>query len=61
MDSPGRLSGIRVLVVEDHADTRELVKVVLSHAGAIVTTVASARQALVAVGGASRSAPPRCR
>ena len=46
------LAGLRVLVVEDHADTREIVELILAAAGATVTTVASAEEALVALGGA---------
>jgi two-component system CheB/CheR fusion protein len=42
------LSGIRVLVVEDHDDTREFVAAVLAEYGAEVTTATSARTALAA-------------
>jgi CheY-like chemotaxis protein len=45
---PGLLSGVRVLVVDDHEDTLELLDAVLTHAGSIVTTAPSARQALLA-------------
>jgi PAS domain S-box-containing protein len=40
------LSGVNVLVVEDEADTRELVTVVLEQYGATVMAVASAEEAL---------------
>jgi CheY-like chemotaxis protein len=46
------LAGLRVLVVEDHADTREIVELILVAAGATVTTAASAEDALVVLGGA---------
>ncbi|WP_445302141.1 PAS domain-containing protein [Microcoleus sp. LAD1_D3] len=47
-DSTGDLSGIHVLVVDDEADSRELVAFVLEQAGAIVTSVGSATKALQA-------------
>jgi PAS domain S-box-containing protein len=40
------LSGVRILAVDDDADMRELLEFVLEQAGAIVTVVASAREAL---------------
>jgi signal transduction histidine kinase/CheY-like chemotaxis protein len=40
------LSGIRVLVVDDREDSRELIKRVLEDCRAVVTTAASAREAL---------------
>jgi PAS domain S-box-containing protein len=40
------LTGVRVLVVDDEADTRELIAVILQQAGADVTTVASAEEVL---------------
>jgi CheY-like chemotaxis protein len=43
-DTP--LGGIRVLVVEDEADSRELMTHLLEHAGATVVTVGSAAEAL---------------
>ncbi|MCA1594149.1 MAG: response regulator, partial [Acidobacteria bacterium] len=46
---PERLDGLRVLVVDDEADTRELLKFGISQCGAEVTTVASAREALEAI------------
>jgi len=45
---PGTLTGVRVLVVEDHDDTREFVAAVLAQYGAEVTTATSARTALAA-------------
>ncbi|MDI9637109.1 PAS domain S-box protein [Geitlerinema splendidum] len=40
------LSGVRVLVVDDEADTREFVTFLLEEAGAIATTVTSAEEVL---------------
>lgn len=45
-----RLDGLRILVVDDHADGRMLTSLVLTQAGATVTTVASAGEALEAIG-----------
>ena len=42
----GPLSGVRVLLVEDYADARELFAEFLTFSGAQVTTAASAREAL---------------
>jgi CheY-like chemotaxis protein len=47
--SPRRLEGIRVLVVEDHADTRDLYEQALVHQGASVVTSESADEALTRV------------
>jgi PAS domain S-box-containing protein len=44
-----RLSGVRVLVVEDEADTRELMRTVLGQLGADVRLAGSAREALEAI------------
>jgi CheY-like chemotaxis protein len=44
------LSGVRVLVVDDEADARELVRVVLAAAGAEVSVTASAQEALGLLG-----------
>jgi signal transduction histidine kinase len=47
---PGRgAGGLRVLVVDDEPNTREMLALVLSGCGAEVTTVASAREALEAL------------
>ena len=43
------LNGIRVLVVDDEADTRELLRTILAQCGAQVTVAASAREALEAL------------
>jgi CheY-like chemotaxis protein len=43
------LSGVRVLLVDDEADARELLAEVLQQYGAVVTTVASADEALQAL------------
>ncbi|MBI3951308.1 MAG: response regulator, partial [Acidobacteria bacterium] len=44
------LEGVRVLVVDDEADARELIATVLERSGAEVTTVGSAAEALEALG-----------
>jgi diguanylate cyclase len=44
MTDPPSLVGIRALVVDDHADTRDLVAQVLTHLGASVVIAASARE-----------------
>ena len=41
-----RLDGLRVLIVEDDAECRELVHVILEKAGAHITAVSSAREAM---------------
>ncbi len=48
VDAPS-LEGLRVLVVDDEADARESLTVVLEQCGAVVTAVASAREALGAL------------
>jgi CheY-like chemotaxis protein len=45
---PPTLAGVRVLVVEDHDDTREFVATVLEQCHAVVTTATSVRTALAA-------------
>jgi signal transduction histidine kinase/CheY-like chemotaxis protein len=52
--APAVLGGIRVLAVEDEADTRELVAIILRQAGADVTVAASVEEALRALA----TAPP---
>ncbi len=47
-----RLDGLRILVVDDHADGRMLTSLVLTQAGAEVTSVASAEEALQAIAAA---------
>jgi PAS domain S-box-containing protein len=44
-----RLDGLRVLVVDDEVDARELLAALLRQSGAMVTAVASAREALNAI------------
>jgi len=46
---PVRLAGVRVLVVEDEADTRDLLAAALGHSGAEVDPAASAAEALAAL------------
>ena len=41
-----RLDGLRVVVVEDHDDTVELVQQAVRHLGATVTAVSRAREAV---------------
>ena len=45
-EGAARLDDLRVLVIEDDADTRELITFILEQCGALVTTVTSARDAL---------------
>jgi PAS domain S-box-containing protein len=45
-DYPERLDGLKVLVVDDEVDTRELLKVGIGQCGAEVVTAGSAREAL---------------
>jgi len=45
-DSPERLDGLKVLVVDDEFDTRELLKVSIGQCGAEVVTAGSAGEAL---------------
>ncbi len=49
-DDPGALRGLHVLLVEDNADTREILREVLKRHQADVTAVASAREAVEAIG-----------
>ncbi len=49
-DDLPRLDGVRVLVVDDEADNREMVKAVLEVCGAEVATAASAGEALALLG-----------
>ena len=50
-ECPERLDGLRVLVVDDEPDARELLAVGLGHCGALVTTASSALEALEAITG----------
>lgn len=45
----GALRGLHVLVVDDNHDTREMLRQLLTHAGALVTTVDSGERALAAL------------
>jgi PAS domain S-box-containing protein len=49
LDDPCRLEGVRVLLVEDEQDTRDLVKTILEQCGAEVVAVGSAAEALSAL------------
>jgi CheY-like chemotaxis protein len=46
LDCPERFDGLKVLVVDDEADTRELLKMALGQCGAQVIAAASAQEAL---------------
>jgi hypothetical protein len=48
-DVAERLDGVRLIVMDDHADSREVVTTILMHAGATVTGVASVADALAAI------------
>jgi CheY-like chemotaxis protein len=48
--SPRTLAGSRILVVDDHQDTCDLMEQALTHAGASVVAAFSAREALGALG-----------
>ena len=50
-DCAERLDGLRVLVVDDEPDTRELLKAGLGQCGAEVTSAASAAEALAVISG----------
>jgi CheY-like chemotaxis protein len=45
--APGALAGLHILVVDDDRDTREMLRQILTHAGALVTTAADGESALV--------------
>jgi CheY-like chemotaxis protein len=53
-ECPERLDGLCVLVVDDEADTREMLRAGLGHCGAEVTTAGSAAEALSGI----RQSPP---
>jgi signal transduction histidine kinase/CRP-like cAMP-binding protein/ActR/RegA family two-component response regulator len=46
LECAGTLEDLRLLVIEDDADTRELITFILEECGAVVTSVTSAREAL---------------
>jgi len=48
-DYPDRLDGLKVLVVDDEPDTREMLRVGLTRCGAHVTATGSTREALAAI------------
>jgi CheY-like chemotaxis protein len=45
-DSTRPLAGVHVLVVEDHADSRDFLEEILTYYGAVVVAVASASEAM---------------
>jgi CheY-like chemotaxis protein len=45
----GRLTGRRILIVEDHADSREMMRQLLEHEGAAILDTASADSAILAM------------
>jgi CheY-like chemotaxis protein len=45
--APGALARLHILVVDDDEDTREMLRQILSHAGALVTTAPDGESALV--------------
>jgi PAS domain S-box-containing protein len=49
LECPERLDGLRILVVDDEADTRELLKTALGNCGAEVTIAGSVPEALAAI------------
>ena len=49
LDCPERFEGLKVLVVDDEPDTRELLKKALSQCGAVVTAAGSVQEALEAL------------
>jgi CheY-like chemotaxis protein len=55
--TPGSLQSIRVLVVDDDADWRELLTMALTEHGADVTAVSSTREALAVLGNAALERP----
>ncbi len=46
------LAGIRIVIADDHGDTRDILEQVLGHLGATVTAVATGREALALVAAA---------
>jgi signal transduction histidine kinase len=50
LDSPPSLAGLRILVVDDEPDARELLRALLERCGSEVTTAGSAAAALEAIG-----------
>jgi signal transduction histidine kinase/ActR/RegA family two-component response regulator len=46
---PDRLDGLKVLVVDDEPDTREMLSIVLARCGALVTAAGSTQEALAAI------------
>ncbi len=49
LDCPDELRGMRILVLEDDTDAREMLRVLLNECGAVVQATASAREALTLV------------
>jgi len=48
-DNPPSLKGLRILLVDDEADTRDLITIILEQCEAKVTAIASVREALVVI------------
>jgi CheY-like chemotaxis protein len=48
-ECPEKLDGLKILVVDDESDTRELLRVGLEHCGAEVLVAGSAKEALEAI------------
>src|SRR2546428_7001326 len=48
VECPPEISGLKVLVVDDDADTCEMIRFVLEQCGGVVTTVADAESAMEA-------------
>jgi CheY-like chemotaxis protein len=49
-EEPVRLAGVRVLVVEDHDDSRDMLEQALAHVGALVIASPSADEAVAHLG-----------
>jgi PleD family two-component response regulator len=52
-----RLEGIKIVAVDDDADSRDLLKAILQHSGADTTVVSSGQEALEAIAGSTVRIP----
>ena len=52
-----RLEGIKVVAVDDDADSRDLLKAILQHSAADTTVVSSGQEALEAIAGSTVRIP----